>query len=154
MKGVFSMKKFSIYIIVFIVTMLLFTGCTSLETINNKAVKNLRKDLMGITSSIKTVNVTTWGPSAKIDVYFTDKPPQEITDAVFEKVKAFSTEDNLKSFVMRYMVLSLAFYINGDKENPSIIYHTSYYNSNDMTDDSPSNINGYKTWTIWTSSLD
>ena len=131
--------------------MLFFAGCTPLTTVNDKPVKDLRKDLMGIASSIKTVTVTTWGPWAHIDVYFSDKPSQEITDAVFEKVKAFALVNRLESFNDKIPDLYLSIYMNDERENPSIVYSTSYYNSNDYTDNSPSNVNDYKTWKTWTS---
>ena len=147
-------RKWIILLTLFVVLpgLLFYTGCTPLTTVNDQAVQNLRKDLMGSTSSIKTVKVTTWGPWGEIDVYFSDKPPQEITDAVFERVKDFALEDNLASFNQPgHLDLYLSIYTNGEKENPSIEYSSSYYNSNDMTDDSPSNVNGYKTWKTWTS---
>ncbi len=148
------MKKIGFYITFSIMFLLLLAGCTPLTTINNKAVKDLRKDLMGITSSIETVKVTAWGPWAKIEIFFSDEPPQDTIDAVFERVKAFPIEGNLKSFNCELPDVHLYIYINGDKENPSVIYSTSYLNSNDYTDESPSNVNGYKTWTTWTSPPD
>lgn len=123
---------------------LLFSGCSSNNNINTPSVKDLRKNLSDFSSSIQKVDVSFAAPWLTMNVYFSDEPAQEIVDKVFEMVKTFTTDSTIDEMGLG-LDMNIGLYIY--TKSATYSYLTSYYKTDDHTDNSPDNIIDFKVWT-------
>jgi hypothetical protein len=141
------MRK-SIFTFSFVIFLMLFpAGCTYLHTANTTAVKDMQSDLMKISQSVYSVKVTWIFNQFNIDVFLRDIPKEQVKDSIFDRVKAFTTIDTIEGISSSATEVNYRLYVNNNKTDPYLFYSTRYYNTNDQTDRSPGNINGYKCWT-------
>jgi hypothetical protein len=122
--------------------MLLFAGCSSTNEINNTpSVKNLRKSLCDFSSSNR-VDVSFTAPNLYIKIYLSDDDTAPV-DKVFEMVKTFTNDSTIKE-------MGLGSDINVDlyifTKSATYTYSTSYYKTNNNTDNSPDNVIDFKVW--------
>jgi hypothetical protein len=87
-------KKQSIRMVIFILFIIILSGCSISENIDTESARELKKEILQISSSIKNVQVYYLRPSLWFDISFSEEPSMEIFDAVFLKIKKYITEDN------------------------------------------------------------
>lgn len=144
------MKKVSLKLMIFIV-LLIFTSCSITYPVNTKSTESLKKEIKSVSSTIKNVDVSFTRPQLTISVYFNyNTTPNEI-ETVLSKVKLFTSLKNMNEISHKVgwsgyiWEVNLFIFTYGNTTTPYVEYQASYYKTYDI-DNSPNNIDGYKTW--------
>jgi hypothetical protein len=88
-------KKQSISVAIFILFIItILSECSISENIDTKSAGELKKEILQISSSVKTFNIYYLRPYLCFDISFSEEPSMEIFDEVFLKIKKYTTEAN------------------------------------------------------------
>jgi hypothetical protein len=134
-----------------IITILLLCSCTNSYIVDTNPALILKKDLKNISSSVISAEIYFIAPAVDIDVETNGEPPETVKESLLEKVKGFSTLENLDEIALKYgwkghvWTISLNIYPNKSRTK-YYLYTADYFKSSDATDTSESNIDAYKNW--------
>jgi hypothetical protein len=149
----------ALFIIIF-----LSSGCTTPISVKIDASDSLKLDLVNSSSAISTVNIVFMRPALDIDIYFSQNPSEDSINSILDRVKSFSTVDNIKAVAksVKWDSLISDIYLNiytvDSNSVPKYKFSASY---SYMTDESSGTntkspnstqklkeiIDEYKTWT-------
>lgn len=144
------MKKPVLCTLLILMVLMTISGCSIKHNVNTDSVKTFRKDLMEITHTIKSVDITFMRPSVTYKVNMTKEPTQEVLDAVLAKSKSFTTVDNMDKIAakVRWQQHISRVYLRIDIDDDDAVeyeYSTSYYKTA-RVEDIEGNIDAYQTW--------
>jgi hypothetical protein len=101
--------------------------------------------------AIQNIKYTFTRPDLTINIRMNDTPTEESVNSILDKVKQFSTIENIneiaKSVIWKSEIshINLIIY-NQSEKKPTIKYIASYFKTSDASNTSEENIDGYKTW--------
>ncbi len=150
------MRKPIKLLIVLFASTLLFAACVnpSVTNIDTDEAKTLIQNVKELDPSIEKVKIIysrqSYAPEfISIDVFCRNQPAQKIVDLILDHTKQFITVENVNRMKLPSSVdvdVFLRIHTDNEKDEPFVQYSTTYYKSNDHTDDSPENIDGFQTW--------
>lgn len=127
-------------------------GCSVTHSVSTPAVKELRQDLRQLSPSVQRVHVAFTRPNLTIRADTAGLPDPAVLEAMLERVKAFATVEHVneaaRSVKWRLPVSHVHFTVNsdGNAETAEAAYFARYFRTSDASDDSPDNIEAYRTW--------
>lgn len=130
----------------------MLAGCSVTHSVSTPAVKELRQDLKRISPSVQRVQVTFTRPNLTIRVDTKELPDREMLEAMLDRVQAFATVEHVeqaaRSANWKIPVSRVHFIVNGDgnAETAEAAYWARYFRTADASDDSPDNIEAFRTW--------
>jgi len=129
---------------------MVISSCSIEYNINTDAVKDFKEDLMNITDTIKKVNVTFIRPQVRYEIIMTEEPTQEVLDTILEKVKSFTTVENVEEIARKVRwkkhVSEVRLFINTDSDRAYEYEYVTRYYKTAVVQDTEENIDAYKTW--------
>ena len=129
---------------------MMITGCSVRHNVNTNSAKAFKKDLVGVTDTIKNVEISFIRPAVIYKVNMVKEPTQEALDTIIAKAKSFTTVDNMdeiaRSVGWKQHVSQVYLRINTDKDDSIEYEYSANYYKTARVEDVEGNIDAYHTW--------
>jgi len=144
------MKKPVLCILLIMSVLMTATGCSIEHNVSTNSSRAFKKDLMGISDAIKSVEISFRRPAVIYKVNMTKEPTQETLDTILGKVKSFTTVENMDEIARKVgwkqRVSQVYLRINTDKDDFIEHEYFSRYYKTAVVEDREDNIDAYQTW--------